>query len=798
MNLKRINDSYVMIKNYFKAAWRNIYRNKAFSGINILGLFLGIAVFLLIMLWVKNEKSYDGFHADKDRIGLIMNNQRFGSNEVATFPATPSLLGRSLKKDLPAVQYASTSSWGDVRLLTYNKKNFSEYGLYVEPDFLKIFSFPLLKGNKEKVLQEPNTILLTETLARKYFGDEDPVGKTIMVENTTPYMVEGVLKDLPVNSTVRFDFLMPVKDYINWAMGGNENWESNNMRTYVKLAAGTDRKRFDKSLEKFMNKYTPEKNKASLFLWNLSDWYLRYDFKEGKYAGGGRITYVRLFTVIALFILLLACINYMNLSTARATQRAKEVGVRKVIGAGKRSLMYQFIGESVFMSALAACLALVAVACVLPVFNEFLRKQIRIDYTDMSSITWFVAIILVTGLLAGSYPAWVLSAFRPATVLKGAKDNRFNGSFWVRKTLVVTQFVVSILLIIGTIVVHQQISYIRNKDLGYNKDQLIWFPNTLAQGLGATAVNELKKVPGVLDVSRSSMTFTSPNNRGSDVKWPGKKEGEEVFFSFITGDQNIISTMGIGMKAGRAFSESYGTDTSAYMLNEEAVKRMGLKDPIGQIIETPAGKGPVVGVTNDFHFESMHNPINPVILQCRPEWTWLFYVRIDGRNTQQTLRSLEAVYKKLAPGYAFDYTFQDSEYDRLYRSEQQIGTLVNWFAFFAILISCLGLLGLTLYTVERKTKEIGIRKVLGASVANIVSLISKQFMVLVLVALLIAAAPAWYFMNDWLNDYSYRVNISWWVFALAGCIAMGIAMLTIGFMVIRTAVANPVKSLRTE
>ncbi|MGB4843743.1 MAG: ABC transporter permease, partial [Ferruginibacter sp.] len=679
-----------MIKNYLKIAWRNVIRNKTFSGINILGLFLGMAVFILIMLWVKNEKSYNAFHKDNDRIGLVMVNQTYANNEMATFPASPSLLAAAMKKDLPAVEYASTCSWGDVRLLTYGEKYFSEYGLYVGADFLKIFSFPLLKGNADKVLREPNTILISETLAKKYFGNEDPVGKMITVENSTPYRVEGVLKDLPDNSTIKFDFLMPVKDYINWAMGGNESWESNNMKTYVKLAAGVNRKQFDKSVEKFINNYAVEKNKTSLFIWDLKDWYLRFDFKNGKYAGGGKITYVNLFIIIGIFILLLACINFMNLSTARATQRAKEVGVRKVIGAGKRSLITQFISESVLLSAFAAVLAVVAVALVLPVFNSFLKQHISIDYSNTGNIIGFLAIILITGLLAGSYPAFILSSFKPVSVLKGTKDNSSSNIFWVRKTLVVTQFVVSILLIIGTIVVHQQISFIKNKNLGYNKEHLIWFPNTIANSFTGNAATEFKKVPGVIDVARSSMTFTSPNNRGTDVKWEGKKPGEEIFFSFITGDHNITQTMGIEMKSGRAFSADYGSDTANYILNEEAAKRMEFKDPVGQFIETPAGKGQIVGVTKDFHFESMHNPINPVIIQCRPDWTWLFYVRTDGKNTQQTIAGLEKIYKRIAPGYVFDYNFQDSEYERLFRSEMQIGKLVNWFAFFAIFISCLG------------------------------------------------------------------------------------------------------------
>lgn len=786
-----------MFSNYFKTAMRSLWKNKIFSVINIAGLAVGLAVFIMIMLWVSNEMSYDDFHADKDRIAAVMVN-RASNNDIATFPACPSLLAGAMQNDIPAVAYASRTSWGDVRLFTQGEKYFSEYGLYVDPAFLKIFSFPLLKGNIDEVLREPNTVLISETLAKKYFGNDDPVGKTITVEQTQQYKVQGVLKDVPYNATLSFDFLMPFKDYLQNSMGGNENWTTNNIRTYVKLKAGTDQAKLNTTVKNFMQQYTDQQVNTTLLLWNIKDWYLRFDFKNGVYAGGGRITYVNMFVVIAIFILLLACINFMNLSTARATQRAKEVGVRKVIGAGRSSLIVQFIGESVLIAAMAGIIALVIVSLVLPAFNTLLNKHISIDFTNTTSLFVYLAIILLTGLLAGSYPSLVLSAFKPVKVLKSTADQNSGSAAWIRKGLVVTQFAVSVMLIIGTIIVYNQVNYIKNKNLGYNKENLIWFPNSIATDKNETAINEFSKVPGVRNVARASMNFTMPNNRGAEVKWPGKQEGDDVFFSFITGDEQIIQTMGITMKAGRSFSKEFGSDTSSFIVNEEAVKRMGLKDPIGQTIETYGGKGTIIGVAKDFHIESLHNPIAPVIIECRPDWTWLYYIRTDGRNTQQTLSGIEAVYKRMAPGYIFDYTFQDKEYERTYRSEQQIGTLVNWFAFFAVFISCLGLLGLTVFTVERKTKEIGIRKVLGASIPHIVSLISKQFLVLIVIAIIIAIAPAWYFMNEWLLNYTYRVQIGWSVFLLSGGFALLVALLTVSMLAIRAGMANPVKSLRAE
>lgn len=787
-----------MLKSFFKIFFRNLWRNKTFSFINISGLTIGLAVFIIIMLWVRNELSYDRFHKNNDRIAAVMTNQSFGNDEIATFPAVPSLLAAAMTKDLPGVESAATSSWGDNRQFSVNDKNFIEYGLYVSPEFLHVFTFPLLKGPVENALQEPNTILITEKLAKKYFGNQEPIGKFITFEQTASYKVEGVLKNIPENATLTFDFLMPVKDYINWANGGKESWEINNMRSYVKLKEGVNREQFNDSLKTFLRKYTDKQSNSELILWNLNDWYLRFDFKDGKYAGGGRITYVKLFVVIAIFILLLACINFMNLSTARATQRAKEVGVRKVIGAGRKELVKHFIGESLLLSGLAGLAALTLVSLALPVFNIFLRKHITIDYSDTESILLFLIIILTTGLLAGSYPSFVLASFKPISVLKNMATNSSVSTVWVRKVLVVTQFSISVLLIIGTIVVSKQINYIRNRELGYNKDHLIWFPNNIAAEKNEIAIQEFLRVPGVTHAAQASMTFTMANNRGAEVKWPGKSVNQEIFFSFIAGSIDIIGTMGLTMSEGRPFSANYSTDTSAYILNEEAVKRMGLKNPVGKVLETYGGKGTIVGIVKDFHFESLHNPIAPAIISCRPNWTWLMYVRVDGKHMEETLKGVETVYKSMAPGFVFDYNFQDKEYERLYRSELQIGTLVNWFAFFAIFISCLGLLGLTIYTVERKTREIGIRKVLGASVASIIALVSKQFIWLILLAIAIAMLPAYFFMKTWLQNYAYRTSLNWWIFGMAGGIVLLIALLTVCIMSIKAAISNPVSTLRSE
>jgi hypothetical protein len=383
-------------------------------------------------------------------------------------------------------------------------------------------------------------------------------------------------------------------------------------------------------------------------------------------------------------------------------------------------------------------------------------------------------------------------------VLKSSTGSGTANTAWIRKFLVVTQFTVSVLLIIGTLVVSQQIKYINNKNLGYQKDNLIWFPNNIEGQKNELAIQEFLKVPGVSHVARASMTFTMPNNRGTSVNWPGKPEGEEIFFNFITADQDILQTMAIELKEGRTFSRDIISDSSAFILNEEAVKRMGLKNPVGQEIESFSGKGRIIGIVKDFHFESLHNPINPVIINCKPEWTWLYYARLKGDHVKQSIKGLESVYAKMAPGFIFDYNFQDKEYERLYKSESQTGSLVNWFAFVAIFISCLGLFGLTAFTVERKTKEIGIRKVLGASVIDIVAMVSKQFLSPVAIAIIIAIPVSIYFMNSWLQQYAYRINISWWIYGAAAGLVILISLITISIQSIKAAITNPVKSLRTE
>ncbi|HEV7347765.1 ABC transporter permease [Telluribacter sp.] len=788
-----------MVKNYFKIAWRNLTKHKGFSFINITGLAVGLATTMLILLWVQEELSVNRFHAHYERIYSVMENQANGA-EVATFSSVPMPAAATMKQDIPEVQQATRISWGETRLFGYQGKAFVEPGLYVDPDFLTIFSFPLIKGSTNLALNEPNTVVLSEKLATKYFGNEDPVGKVIRVSQKLDYKVVGVLKNVPANSTLKFDWLMPMADYIRENQMNGDSWENNNIRTAVLLKTGAEPGKVNGKIKNLVGQHDKDSKNITLFLHAASDWYLRNDFKNGQYTGGGRITYVRLFSIVAIFVLLIACINFMNLSTARATQRAKEVGVRKVAGADKQALVWQFLGESLLLTAFSGVLAVVVVATVLPLFNDLLSKQIQFDWQNGTYIATYVGILLVTSLLAGLYPAFVLSGYQPVRVLKGGRTQLGGGAVRIRQSLVVMQFTLSILLIIGTLVVYQQVSFIRNKNLGYTKDNVLWFStDDLNHKRYELAHSEFGKVPGVESVTVANTVFNGPTNRENGLRWPGKANDDKTLFAVINGDRDMLPTMGLQLKDGRNFSSTFGTDSTNIIINEEAARRMNLKDPVGTPVEFGENwKGTIIGVVKDFHLSSIHSPIEPTVITYQPQYTWITFVRLDGQNVPAALAKLEETYKSLLPGYPFEYHFLDQEFDKIYKSEMQIGQLANWFSGLAIFISCLGLFGLASFTVERRTKEIGVRKVLGASILSVFTLISREFVALVLIALLLAAYPAWYLMNDWLSKFAYQVEIGWWVFAGAGLLSVGVALLTVSFQSIKAALMNPVKSLRTE
>ncbi|HTQ64429.1 MAG TPA: ABC transporter permease [Puia sp.] len=780
-----------MFSNYFKTAWRNLVKNKIFSFINIVGLSLGLACAILIGLWVNDEIQFDKFHTNDSQLYRVMANLNWGSER--TGDNIPAPLNEAMKKDFPEIQYVSTVSADEI-LFFPGPKAHKEKGYYTTPDFLKMFSFPLEKGDVNAALSSKKNIVISQRLAEKYFGNEDPIGKTITVNQSDVFQVSGVLKTIPTNSSLRFDWLIPFDVYVDknqWL----KTWGNYSVYMYVMLAPQASARKVNEKLLHVLTKYNSG-TKDEIFLQPFGDKYLYGDFKAGKQEGG-RIVYVRLFSIIAAFVLIIACINFMNLTTARSVKRAKEVGIRKVVGAERRMIIAQFFGEALLLTICAVCLALIIVELLMPAFNQLTQKQLDINFSNAGFILAILAITIFTGILAGSYPALFLSSFRPVAVLKSVSV-KTQGASTLRKGLVIFQFSLSIILIIGTIIIYNQINFIRNRNLGLDKNNMIVM---LAEGNVFTHLNtfedELSRAKGVANVTTAGDNPLSIDGTSADLKWPGKRPDEVASVSATFVGYNFLKTMNIPLIAGRDFSKDMA-DSSNYVINESAARLMNLKNPVGQQIEFWSGKGTIVGVTRDFHLHSLHQPITPLVLCLQPLNSYVIFVKPEQGKTQEAIASLNKLQHAYDASYPFEYHFLDEMYEEKYKGEMMIGKLVNAFALMAIIISCLGLFGLATYMAEQRIKEIGIRKVLGASVTNITGLLTLDFLKLVFIAALIAFPVAWFGMSKWLENYAYHVNIAWWVFALAGALAIIIALFTIGYQAIRAALTNPVKNLRTE
>ncbi len=787
-----------MIKNYLKTAWRNLLSNKMFSLINISGLALGMTCGLLIMLWIKNETQMDKFHANNKSLFRLMENQYYEGN-ISTFDATPGIIAENIVKDIPEIQLASQILWEEEPLFTVGDKFFKEKGRYVQKDFLKMFSYKLVKGDPNTVLARPDAVVISKTLAEKYFGEQDPVGKLIKIDNDQNVIVTGILDEIPKTSSLQFDFLMSYDIWFkknDWA----KEWGNNGPRCYVMLAPNASAEKVNAKIKNYIK--TKEKgSNVELFLQNYGESYLYSDWDNGKQTGG-RIEYVRIFSIVAIIILVIACINFMNLATARSLRRAREIGVRKVVGAGKSQLIAQFMGESLLVSFLAICLSLLVVALLLPSFNALTDKELQLDFSNPFFIFLVVGLTLVAGIVSGSYPALFMSSLKPIIVLKGIL--KFNaGATFFRKGLVVFQFALSIILILGMIVIYRQIDYIHNKDLGFAKEDLLYIPIEGAlQKSFPTFKDELLRQPGIKFVSSSQSGPLEVGSSTQGVRWPGKDTTKLILFSANPITYDYIKTMGIQLKEGRDFDPSFSLDTNNYLVNEAALRKIGYKDPIGKELTMWGDKGTIVGVMKDYHHNSLHVPIEPLILRLFKK-SWNSYwgnvlVRTEKGKTKQAIASMEKTYRQFNPGFPFRYFFTDAEMLKNYKAEHTVSKLSKYFAFLAIFISCLGLFGLVTFTAQQRVKEIGIRKVLGASVAGIVRMLSKDFLKLVLIAAVIAFPVAWWAMNRWLGDFAYRIHIGWWVFVASGIAAMLIALLTVSFQAIKSAIASPVKSLRTE
>ncbi|MHA4842814.1 ABC transporter permease [Flavitalea antarctica] len=808
-----------MISNYLKTGWRNFLRNKGFTFINITGLAMGLACFILIALYVTDELSYDKFNEKAGRIYRVDSDIRFGGNDLH-LAVNSGPMGATLKKDYPQVEeFTRIYGFGNGKLVKKDDEYINELNsAHVDSTFFDVFTLPAVSGNTKNALNEPNTVVITESTARKYFGTREAVGQTIEADKT-PYKVTAVIRDIPKNAHFNFDFLFSMD---NADYGAFESFLSHNLQTYIVLQEGTDYKKFEKNFDQVLQKYiVPQAkqfmqinsmedfkkagNKLEYSLTPVTDIHLRSD-RIAELGPNGNIQYVYIFGAVAIFVLLIACINFMNLSTARSAKRAKEVGVRKVLGTEKGSLIAQFLFESIIMVTISLIFALGLAILVLPYFNTIAAKQLSIFSLFNAYVLPFLIILpLVVGLVAGSYPAFFLSRFKPIDVLKGNTRTGFKRST-LRNSLVVFQFTTSIILIIGTIIVYKQLNYIQTKNLGFNKDQVLIVKGTGALEQNAKAFkNEILNFPGVKSGTLSGYLPIAASSRNDNSF--SKEAVMDVRNGFNmqtwTIDHDYIKTFGMEIIKGRDFSKDFPSDSTAIIINETTAKLLGYENPLGQKIytmdEDPSKRIAyhIIGVVKNFNFNSLRENIGPLsFFLGSSEWRASF--KVDTKNIASLIKEVEKTWKKLAPGMPFSYEFLDQGFDNMYRAEQRIGKIAITFAILSILIACLGLFGLATFMAEQRTKEIGIRKVLGASVGNVVTMLSADFLKLVAISFCLAVPLAWWAMHNWLQDFAYRVDIGWWVFVLAGWIALMIALVTVSFRAITAALANPVLSLRSE
>lgn len=804
-----------MFKNYITIAWRNITRHKLYAAINVFGLAMGITCCLFIYLWVRDERSIDNFHEEEKDLYTVYIKTTANKTVSGTYTTPerhekgPVFLLDDVAKVVPEVRNIAFYSagyelpWGYPETLQVGDKLLKLDGSRAGEDFFKLFPFPLIQGNAATALADMNGIALSRKTAIALFGSpQAAMGKSVRFENKLNFVVTAVFEDLPAHSAFHFDFLN------NWeAQKKLLEFSSNDFRTYVRLSPGTDPVKAAAGINSYLQTRLEKLDgvKLEAGLQRVSDQYLYNVFENGR-PTTGRIEYVRIFTAVALFILAMACINFMNLATARSVKRAKEVGLRKVVGSGRRQLIAQFLGESIFFSVLAMLISIVLLLLFLPAFNEFSGKDIRIPVAQPAFWIALLGITVLTGLVAGSYPALYLSSLQPVRILKGVV--RFtSGSILFRKGLTVFQFVLSMFLLIATIVITRQTRYVQQANLGYDRENIVYIrlEGALSKMDRYLLFKErASNMPGIAMVDRStetphSMNFVVPGDWG-DIKWEGMSKDDRVDIVPASVGFDFVRLMGLSMAEGRDFSRTNPTDSSdAFLVNETAVRKMGLRNPIGKWVSAWKKKGHIIGVIRDYHMQSFRETIRPVLLDIKEyEYFGVIMVKTKPGQTRQAIASLTSLYKELNPNFAFAWQFMDTEYNNMYKSEMTTSGLAILFSSIAIGISCLGLLGLVMFAAEQRIKEIGIRKVLGATLGQLISLFSTDFLRLIGIAFLIAVPLGWFSMNAWLHDFAYRIDLSLWIFLLAGAAVTGIALATICFQAVKAGLANPVKSLRTE
>ena len=789
-----------MFKNNLKIAWRNLIKDRQFTFLNLLGLTTGLTCTILIYLWVHDEYQFDKFHEKDARLYQVMEHRK-GKGEVFVADESSGLLAETVAAQNPDVEFAAAeapAAWFQKFTLSVGDKNLKATGQYVGKDYFNIFSFKLVDGNPDKVLADKNNIAISDELAIKLFNTtQNLIGRKIIFQQNRIFFVSGVFEKIPVRSSEQFDFLLSF-EYYKQIQPWVTSWGNTGPHNFIVLKKGSDVDAFNKRIAGLIEKSSGD-TARSPFAIRFSDNYLQNSFDHGNRIGG-RIVNVKLFSIIALFILTIACINFMNLSTAKASRRLKEVGIKKVVGAGKKQLVFQFLGESMLLTFIAVILSVGSVYLLLPQFNRITGKEISL-YPDAALITGLIGIGLFTGFVSGSYPALYLAGFNPIMILKGKMRNSF-GEIWARRGLVIFQFAISIFMIVGVLVIYRQIQYIQNKDLGYQKDHVIRMDCE-----GKLIANEenfiaqLKKVPGVVNASFTYNVMIGRNYGDNGLEWVGKPPNEYIYFEGFGGGYDFIETMGMKLAEGRSFSKNYGDESHNIIVNEEAARIMGFKNPVGKNVTLFGNPKQIIGVVKDFHFESLRETVKPLymnlIKQDSSPWIKLM-IRVQAGREAETVERIRNLYEHFNPGFPFDFHFIDELYEKQYAAELRVGILSKYFAGLAIVISCLGLFGLTAFTAQKRQKEIGIRKVIGASVPSLVVMLSMDLLNQVLVAILIAVPISWWIMNQWLNGFAYRIPIGIGVFLIAGFSIITITFLTVSYQSIKAAFRNPVTSLRSE
>jgi predicted permease len=790
----------IMVRHNLLIAYRNFLRYKSSFFINLIGLSSGLGCALLILLWVNDELHVDRFHERADRLYQVRENVDQGTGMITRI-STSGPMAEALAAEMPEVEYAATTTHDRIQthVLSVGNNDIKAKCLYASRDFFQLFSFDLVQGNKDKVLSDKKSIVLTEDLAVRLFGTtDDALGRTVEWQHEKEFQVTGVLKNIPEASSAKFDFILTFEEFKE-EEGGDwvTTWTSTAPQTFVLVKDGTDIDQFNQKIANLVRTKTEGKaGNRTPFITRYSDSYL-YGRYENGVQSGGRIEYVQLFSLIAIFILLIACINFMNLSTARASRRIKEVGMKKAVGARQGTLVVQYLSESTLIAFLSLTVALLLVILLLPQFNIITGKHLALKF-DLNFIGLLFGVVLVTGLVAGSYPALYLSKFSPATVLKG-KLNSFMGEVWARKGLVVFQFTLSIILIVCVWVVYRQIRFIQTQHLGYDRDNIVFIGSEgQVNEKQEIFLSELEKLTGVIAASSGGHDMTGHNGGTYGIQWPGKDPDDRTEFENMPVKYGLIEMLGIEMKEGRTFSKDFA-DSASIIFNETAIEFMGLTDPVGKVVKLWGKDMTIIGVTKNFHFDSFREVVKPVFF-----WLPFFYnpdkimVKIEAGKESDVLKRVQATYEEFNPGFPFVYKFLDEDYQSLYTAERRVSVLSRYFAGLAVLISCLGLFGLAAFTAERRVKEIGIRKVLGSTNFAIVRLLTAEYTTMVLAAIAIALPLSYFFARMWLNSFAFRIGLEWWLFLGAGLAALLIAWLTVGLLTAKAARVNPADCLRSE